>query len=186
MSNAAKIALQRSRVVASINRLGGVEAGILKEVLAMIDAAVSEESLNDAGVRKISKQVTIADLVVAATTSVVAMDDEIPAGATIVAASVDLPTDFSGGAVSAMTVDVGDADPNLLLTLVDIFTAAGPLVESQLSPGVAFDGTSAGQAIMAAATTLDLLFTSTTADLDALTAGDCTVNVYYTVPRVKE
>ncbi|KKL92166.1 hypothetical protein LCGC14_1887410 [marine sediment metagenome] len=182
MSTAAQIAAQRVRVVAAISRVAGIEAGALREVLDQIDGAVSDEVLLDKGYHKISKSVGFADLAVAATTLVVPFDDEIPAGAIVVAASIDLPTDFAGGAISAATVDVGDADADRFINLTNIFTGAGPLTDSQADPGVGLDRSLAGDAIIPAAVTPDLLFTSTTADLDALTAGAMTANIYYTLP----
>lgn len=183
MSTAAQIVTQRARVVAAITALGGVEAGILKDVLDALDGLPTDEFLREKGYRKISKAVAVTDLnATAATTLVIPFDDELPAGAIVVAASVDLPTDFSGGAVSAMTVDVGDADEDRFIDLTDIFTAAGPLVDSQADPGVGLDRSLAGDAIIPAAVTPDLLFTATGADLDALTAGAMTAHIYYTLP----
>ncbi len=182
MSTAAQITAQRSRVVEAISRVAGLEAGILRAVLDALDGAVSDEALLDKGYHKISKSVGFADLSVAAVTLAVAFDDEIPAGAIVVAASIDLPTDFAGGAISAVTVDVGDADVDRFINLTDIFTGAGPLTDSQADPGVGLDRSLAGDAIIPAAVTPDLLFTATTADLDALTAGAMTANIYYTLP----
>lgn len=183
MSTAAQIAAQRARVVSAIARVAGIEAGALREVLDTLDSTPSDEFLREKGYRKISKTVPVTDLNgEAATTLVIAFDDEIPAGAIVVAASIDLPTDFSGGAVSAMTVDVGDADEDRFINLTDIFTGAGVLVDSQADPGVGLDRSLAGDAIIPAAVTPDLLFTSTGADLDALTAGAMTAHIYYTLP----
>jgi len=185
MSTAAQITTQRARVVAAIAALGGVEAGILKDVLDALDGLVSDEVLLEKGYRKISKTVGFADLTAAATTQVIAFDNVLPAGAIVVAASVDLPTDFAGPSITAMTVDVGDADADRFINLTDIFTGAGPLVESQADVGVGLDRSLAGDAIIPAAVTPDLLFTATGANVSAATSGAMTANIYYTLPATK-
>ena len=182
MSTAAQIVEQRAKVVAAISGLGGVEAGILRAVLDSIDGLPSDEFLREKGYRKISKSVGFADLTAAAVTQTIAFDDELPAGAIVVAASVDLPTDFAGPSITAMTVDVGDADVDRFINLTDIFTAAGPLVESQADAGVGLDRSLAGDAIIPTAVTPDLLFTATGANVNVATSGAMTANIYYTLP----
>lgn len=179
MSTAAQITALRERVVAAINNVAGLEAGVLRQVLDAVDGLTSIEGLNAISLRKLSKAVGFADLTAAATTQTIAFDSALPAGALVVAASVDLPTDFSGGSVSAMTVDVGDADVDRFINLTNIFTGAGPLTDSQADPGVGLDNSLAGAAIIPADVTPDLLFTSTTDNLVNLTAGAMTAHIYY-------
>lgn len=84
------------------------------------------------------KTLTHADLTDAdgSETEDVSVDDngaEIPDGSYIIGAGVKLITPFSGGTVSAITVQVGDAgDPDELVTASDIFTgvAAGTWIQT--------------------------------------------------------
>lgn len=88
-----------------------------------------------------------------------------PANALVMGCYIKRITDFSGGSVSALTVQVGDTgDPNGLLTATSVFTGVGAgytattgAAEYAPHPEAAFLPT--------------LTLTSTSDDVDALTAG---------------
>ena len=81
---------------------------------------------------------------------------------------------FDGGGTTELTVQIGDADPNGLVTAKSIHEdGTGAVGFQQFTRGVEAAGTltakfETGMALVA-------LFTSTTADLDALTVGDMTI-----------
>ncbi len=167
----------KARVLANVNRVGGLEAGLLKEIAEAIG------QIRDTVVRKISKRIQPADLTAASTSQTIPFDDAIPAGSLVVGASVDLATEFAGGSVASAVADIGDADVDRFIDGQDIFTGAGaPLTEAQGSPGVGLDGTNAGHAVVPAAVTPGVTVITTTDDVDAITAGDMTAHIYFVEP----
>lgn len=119
------------------------------------------------------------DLTAAATTEAVdiSTDDEgnaFPANALVIGASVDVNTAFTGGTVSACTVQVGDtADPNELLVATSCFTATG----FTWDPGVYTPFS------LEAAYAPEALVTATGDNVDAITAGLMVIRIYYFLPE---
>jgi hypothetical protein len=117
-----------------------------------------------------------ADLDAAATTQVISLDDTFedqgrafPVDCQILGAWLRCHVDFSGGAVNALTCQVGDTgDPDELITATSLFTGA-----SNVKP-LSANG-AAGLPRWEAAYAPEALFTSTAANLSALTAGSVTV-----------
>lgn len=97
----------------------------------------------------------------------------IPAQALITDAQVIRHTDFVGGAITAVTVSVGDAGaPTELINAADVFTGAkatNDIEMSVISPA-AYEQTAYGAQVV---------ITSVTANLDELTAGDCEIAISY-------
>jgi hypothetical protein len=141
--------------------------------------AIRELSSYAARIRKLSKQITHADLTeaVAGTAQDIALGS-LPAGAVLVSEpAVKLTTQFTGGSASAVGMTVGTAAaPTLVMTSFDAFgaTASGLFVRG--TRGAQQQVPSGGQAIVAR-------FTPDGAHtLLALTAGDLVVEVYYALP----
>lgn len=127
---------------------------------------------NLAGVRKVSQTITHADLTDADTAQDIAIDG-VPANAIPLAATAYLTTAFSGGTVSAIVAEVGDAgDPNGLMTSTDVFTGAA--VGHKHAPGAEIT-TQTRKSSWAPI----VRFTSTDDNLVNLTAGSVTVTLYY-------
>lgn len=125
-------------------------------------------------------KVTHADLDAAATSDTVALTDittgaGFPANAIPLAAHVELDTEFSGGAVSAITVAVGDAaDADELFTATSVFTGATAGMKSAAGAAVGkFAHESAYSPILTAALT-----GGNAADL---TAGSLYVIIQYVI-----
>jgi hypothetical protein len=82
-----------------------------------------------ARVRKFKRTITHADLTAAANGAAQALDlGRFPSGAVILGRSIDLKTQFTGGAASAVGLILGDAaDPDRVVTTFDVFggTAGG-------------------------------------------------------------
>ena len=102
---------------------------------------------------------------------------QIPAGAWIDRARTVLKVAFSGGAVSAATVQVGDADLDALHTAVNCFTGATLGVEIGADGAEARTG--ATKPVQEAAYAGRITVTTTTADADALTAGSAVTFIYW-------
>ena len=120
--------------------------------------------------------ITHADLTDADTSQAIdlATDDNgnaFPVDCQIVGAFIRVDTDFSGGSVSALTCQVGDAgDPDELITATSVFTGA-----SNVKP-LSANG-AAGLPRWEAAYAPEALFTSTTDNLVNLTAGSLTIGL---------
>ncbi len=164
----------RTRVLEGVNRVGGLEAGILRDIAEVLG------QIRDTVVRKISKKIVPADLTAAAVTQTIAFDDALPAGALVIGASVDLVTDFSGGSVATAVTDVGDANIDRFIDGQDIFTGAGPLTEAQGTPGIALDGSDGG--VVPALVTPGVTVITTVANVDQITAGEMTAHIYFVEP----
>lgn len=119
-----------------------------------------------------------ADLDAGATTQSLDIGD-VPAGAMILGTEVLLATAFSGGSVSNLVVAIGTTgDPDAILASADLDGAAVDGQASTHTAGIAPNKR------FAAATTLKALFTATGDYVSALTAGACTLRVYYAVPEL--
>jgi hypothetical protein len=97
----------------------------------------------------------------------------IPAYASIVSAQVVRLTDFSGGTVATMTIDVGDAGaPTELIAAADLFTGAkATLAVTNVELATA--------QYEATAYAPQIVLTSTVGNLDELTAGRCEIAIFY-------
>lgn len=116
------------------------------------------------------------DLEVAALTGAINLGAILPARARLIGREVQLATLFSGGAVSACTVQIGDAgDPDSIMTATDIFTGASGFPKA--GTGGVLGG--AGHAADFGGVQLQALFTVVGANLTALTAGDLTIRLYF-------
>ena len=182
----------------SILRIGA--AGIVEQLVAktaaqilvgdgtdVVSVAVSgEAALSAAGVatvpgavRLISKAIGHADLTAAATSEAIAFDDDIPAKALVIGSWFDLETDFSGGSVSALVVDVGDGtDPDGYVDNEDVFTGAanGQRSTPTTAPALLNEN---GVDLDDAARTPEVLITSTGDNVANLTAGALTAYIAF-------
>ena len=124
------------------------------------------------------KTLTPADLTAAAVTEAVdiATDDDgasFPANARVIAATMDVIEAFTGGTVSAFTVQLGNtADPDQLLLATSAFTATGYTDD----PGVFNPFTNQ------AAYAPEALCTATGDDVDQLATGRAVLRLFYFKP----
>ena len=122
--------------------------------------------------------ITHADLTAAATTQTIAIT--FPAKSYPLLGRVVVQSDFSGGAVSALTVQLGDADTDGLMTALSVFTG----VANDVVLGA--DGVEAmWSSVEEASYSLGALFTATSDNLVNLTAGSLTAYVTYLTPQVR-
>lgn len=122
-----------------------------------------------------SEQVEHSDLTAAATTEAYALTG-FPANSVLVDAWIDLDTVFSGGSVSACTVQLGDtASTDELMSAKDVFTGA--------TLGLTYEDALAYVPKKEAAYAPELLVTTTDDNVVNLDAGDLTVYIrYMTMP----
>lgn len=122
--------------------------------------------------RLLAINITPAELTAAAGTQVLALGT-LPTGARIIGHEVRVTTGLSGGGTSAITVEIGtSADPNLVMTSTDVFTAATAKVNG--NDGVDPVGTHSGEAI-------EVLITAD-ADVDGITVGDIDIEIVLDLP----
>ncbi len=137
------------------------------------------EPLNEAmraGSRLATIQQTVAytDIAVASGSAEEAITTALPAGGRILGVDIELTTPFTGGTMSAVTVDLGDAgDADALVDGADVFTAAVDGQASSVPLGIA------PHKRFAAETTLNLQFAGTGDTLDNLTAGSFDITILY-------
>lgn len=109
----------------------------------------------------------------------------IPAGGMVTDVYVYIRTAFTGGSVSQMTIAIGDTDADALAEEHDILGAGNTvwILEGQTGTDKGddlYDDTEKRQnRIYTSATALIAEFTSTTDDLDNLTAGSLDVYIVY-------
>ena len=121
---------------------------------------------------------TIADLTAAATTQAVTLAG-FPADAFPLEVQVSVNEFFTGGAITAVTLQIGDAgDPNGLMAALNVFAVTGTDDFSVGTDGVEAEYGSTGPA-RESAYAPEALFTSTTDDVDAATAGRVHIRLYY-------
>mgnify|MGYP001069743208 CR=1 FL=1 len=122
----------------------------------------------------IELEVGHADLTAAATTQTLNVGS-LPANAQVRGVDIRVAAAFSGGSVSALSVDIGDAgDADAIVDGANVFAATDGQAASLpagIAPNKRFD----------AATTITALFTATDDNLVDLTAGACTIRVLYDV-----
>lgn len=101
----------------------------------------------------------------------------LPTGAVVVAHDVNVATVFSGGSASAVTLDIGGTDTDAIVDGMDVFTGAatGDLTGTL---GVHPRGKFSAQQLKAT------FLTDASHNLNALTAGSLTVNVWFTIPNL--
>ena len=104
----------------------------------------------------------------------------IPADAVLVAGppKIKLTTQFTGGAAASVGVTVGTAAaPTLLATSFDVFGGTANNLYVDMTAGAQRVVPAGGQQVIAR-------FTPDGAhNLTALTAGECTIDIYYAVPQ---
>jgi len=123
-------------------------------------------------VKKLTKQITHADLTDADTQQQIDFDSALPDGAFVIGAYAEVTTAMSGGSVSACNADLGikSGDTDGLLDAIDIFTGAPS--KASVPRGVAVPGYHGGS-------TPTIIVDSTGDNLVNLTAGDVTFVVLY-------
>ncbi len=127
----------------------------------------------DNRVRVLSKDFVFGDLSIAGTSKVLDLGS-LPNNARVLGTRVALATPFTGGAISAVSAKLGTTgDDDALLAAADILSAA---VDGEASTHT--NGISPNKKFAAGAA-LKATFTSTGANLSALTAGACTIEVMY-------
>ena len=111
---------------AQIETLNGLTSRTRQEGIGdLIGAQLPTVAEKAAQVQLFTETIGHADLTAAATAENIALSG-FPANSIIVGACLELDTDFSGGSVSAITAEIGDAgDTNELAAAVDVFTGAG-------------------------------------------------------------
>ena len=123
-------------------------------------------------VKEVTMTITTTDLTASATTQEIAITSP-PANCIIVGGFIELETDFSGGSVSALTASIGDtAAPTEVAVAVDVFTGAGAGLKDG-EPGVI-----TGLGFKVAYVPV-VKFTSTTDNVDNLTAGSLIAHLRY-------
>lgn len=122
--------------------------------------------------KKLTKQITHADLTDADTQQQIDFDSALPAGALVVGAYAQVTTAMSGGSVSACTADLGikSGDTDCFLDAVNIFTGAPS--KASVPRGVAVPGHHGGG-------TPTIIVDSTGDNLVNLDAGDVTFVLVY-------
>ncbi|MCP4589155.1 MAG: hypothetical protein GY842_00280, partial [bacterium] len=122
--------------------------------------------------KKLTKQITHADLTDADTQQAIDFDSALPAGAFVIGAYAEVTTAMSGGSVSACTADLGikSGDTDGLLDAANIFTGAP--AKASVPRGVAVPGHHGGG-------TPTIIVDSTGDNLVNLTAGDVTFVLLY-------
>ena len=99
----------------------------------------------------------------------------IPAGTAVIAAGVQVITPFSGGSLSAVTLDVGDDDDaDGYIDLMDVFTGGDTF---DYNSGDLLDGTTSDFKLYTSADTIDLDLISTGDGLANATAGEVKVSL---------
>lgn len=108
---------------------------------------------------------------------------QLPAKAIVKQVVFVLDTEFDGGATSELTIQVGDGtDPNGYITAKSVHADATSVATGIIDGAYLNDGTTnytVNGKQYAAADTLDVLFTSTGANISVLTAGELRVIVEY-------
>jgi hypothetical protein len=137
---------------------------------------------NGVSLQKVTQQITHADLTETtdATAQAINVGDPLPTDAVVLGHEVKLDTQFTGGSNSAVKMDLGGTNT---VALCDQFDVKGSTASGKLySPGYAHTTIHASHATGSySGEQLVATFTPTGDDLAALTAGDLTITVWYTV-----
>jgi hypothetical protein len=124
-------------------------------------------------------KILFSDLTAAATTQTIQLDT-LAVGDGVCDVAFYLRTQFSGGSATALTAKLGDAtDDDGYLEAVSILSGATPVLCS-LGNGAYFATKLTGKGYVAAGV-LNLILTSTTANVNTLTAGE--LDVYWSRPN---
>ena len=124
-------------------------------------------------IQKLEQVVEHSDLTAAATSQAVALGT-LPAGAWVLDLEIYIETLFSGGSVSACTLDVGGTDTDAICDGHDVFTGAATGRLPASTKGVHPTGYFGGEAITAT-------FASTSDNVVNLSAGKLTLTLPYIV-----
>lgn len=136
---------------------------------------------SQSGSRIIKVILTWKDLTAAATTQVInvfpdpagqAAQTLMPTGTAVILTSMRMKTPFTGGAISAMALDVGDlasAARFIANANTDLFTASATNTKDNVVSATAFGYS--GSVVAASNSVLTAKFTSTGANVNAATAG---------------
>lgn len=127
--------------------------------------------------RKLSRTITHADLTAAVNGEEQAISlGSLPPGAVVTGRSVTIETFFTGGSATAVTMALGTAaDPDLFMAALNVFDTTATETPVQGTAGVSPVGPASGEVLA----TFDADAGHT---LLALTAGELTVALYYSVP----
>lgn len=147
---------------------------VLGEITQVDSDGVRVRIGDPVGVIVRSARIQHSDLVAAATTESVAIGVALPANAALIGYSVDCPTLFSGGSVSACTLKIGtNGDDDAVMAATSVFTGATGFPKAA-TPGVlGYPGAPLGGQIIYAK------FTTTADNTVNLSAGDCRVRLYF-------
>jgi len=153
------------------------EDGIADE--AVSPAKLSADTLGLL-VQAVTQQITHADLTDADTSQAIDVGDPLPTGAIVLGHEVKLDTQFTGGSVSALKMDLGGTNTVAICNQFNVksATAGGkrhsPGYNHVTSHGDHMTGSFSEEQLVAT-------FASTGDNVDALTAGDLTITVWYVV-----
>jgi hypothetical protein len=126
-------------------------------------------------IQKRTATIGFADLTTAGASQVLPIGAALPANARILGVALHTFTPFTGGTVSAMTIDIGSTgDADALIDGADAFTAAVDGQTSTRPLGIA------PNKLFAASTQINATFTATGDTVDDTTAGAVTIDILYT------
>jgi hypothetical protein len=166
--------------------------GVPSDILAPLMLAAAEAATNGSAlggsttniygtVQKATTTITFAALTAAATTQTLSPNGAatgitgsllLPANSRVIGREINGTVGFTGGALSAMTIGVGGVSSIDIVSSQSVFTAVGLVAGTS--------GTNP-QPLYAAATQVTVLFTATSANVNAATAGSVTIDVLYLV-----
>jgi hypothetical protein len=166
----------------------GVPSDILAPLmLAAAEAATNGSTLGGATpnvygtIQKATTTITNAALTSAATTQTLSPNGTatgitgsllLPANARVVSREINGTVAFTGGGLTAMTIGVGGVSSIDIVSSQSVFTAVGLVAGTS--------GTNP-QPLYSASTQVTVLFTSTSANVNAATAGSVTIDILYFV-----
>ena len=129
------------------------------------------------------RTVDYTDITDASTTQTLTLT--VPAGCVVCNCGYYLETNFDGGATSELTLTVGSADPNGFL-LASSIHQDGTVVTYAANTGIELIGdenVGTGRSLtVAAADTIDMLFTATGANLSVMTQGR--VHIWFDIKQL--
>jgi len=134
------------------------------------------ESIGNTSLQLATVRIQYTDL---ASTTTVNVGSSLPAGAVVMAHEVKLDTQFAGGSLSAVKMDLGGNTTTAIINQFDVkgSTAAktySPGFEHATSHGTHCTGNYGGEQLVAT-------FTPTGDTLNHATTGDLTINVWYVI-----
>lgn len=125
-------------------------------------------------IQKATLAVGFAQLTAAAATQALNLAPSVPVNARVVGRSLRIATAFSGGAISGMTVSVGNAtEPTAVINGQTVFTGTTGNIQGTTGPDP--------NMLVATAIPFQILFTAAGANVNAATAGALVIDVLYVV-----